>query len=251
VGGAVIELRRGNDRRRRVTDAAGRFLFSDLPPGDWTVAVVSADLPPNHALERDAVPLTLTAGQDASVELRAVPRRREMVMVSGGDLVLGGAPVRGTTPPVVRPAPAVAGILAPTPQPATMPKPAPVAAAPAPAPPIPTPSPSATATVPAESPELAAAARPWRDRGESGFSDWANDTYLVQEGDESLSAIAWLVYRDGSLWPKIWLANRAILPAPDRLQPGLELLIPPLSPLTADERAAARAWQQAASRRKP
>ncbi|MBV9108705.1 MAG: carboxypeptidase regulatory-like domain-containing protein, partial [Gemmatimonadetes bacterium] len=95
VAGAVIELRHGDDRRRRVTDADGRFLFSDLPPGDWTVAVVSADLPPSHALERDAVPLALSPGQSAAVELRAIPRRREMVIVSGGDLVLGGAPVRG------------------------------------------------------------------------------------------------------------------------------------------------------------
>jgi nucleoid-associated protein YgaU len=174
-----------------------------------------------------------------------------MVMVSGGDLVLGGAPVRGAAPPAVHPAPAVAGILAPAQPPAAAPKPAPVAATPAPAPPMPAPSPRAAGAVPAERPELAAAARPWRDRGESGFSDWANDTYVVQEGDESLTAIAWLVYRDGSLWPKIWLANRAVLPTPDRLQPGVELLIPPLAPLAADERAAARAWQQAASRRKP
>jgi nucleoid-associated protein YgaU len=70
----------------------------------------------------------------------------------------------------------------------------------------------------------------------------------VQDGDESLTAIAWLVYRDGSLWPKIWLANRAVLPTPDRIVPGLELLVPPPGPLSALERAAARAWRAARRR---
>jgi nucleoid-associated protein YgaU len=82
--------------------------------------------------------------------------------------------------------------------------------------------------------------RPWRVRGESGLSDWANDSYVVQPGDESLTAIAWLAYRDGTLWPKIWLANRDILPTPDRMEPGMELIIPPFAPLTPEERAAAR-----------
>ena len=83
-------------------------------------------------------------------------------------------------------------------------------------------------------------ARPWRERGESGFSDWVNDAYVVQPGDESLTAIAWLVYRDGSLWPKLWAANRDVLPTPDRIEPGMELVVPPFAPLTADERAAVR-----------
>ncbi|HEX6751306.1 MAG TPA: carboxypeptidase regulatory-like domain-containing protein [Longimicrobium sp.] len=241
VGGAVVELRRGSDRRRRVTDAGGRFLFTDLAPGEWTVAVVSADLPPNHALERDAAAVTLEAGATAAVELRAVPRRREMVIVSGGELVLGGAPVRGAAPPAVHPAPAVAGILTSPSRPA---KPIEIAAPSAPVAMRPS-SPSVTSAAPAERPELAASARPWRERGASGFSDWPNDTYVVREGDESLVAVAWLVYRDGSLWPKIWLANRTVLDAPDRLPVGVELLIPPLAPLTAEERDAARAWPNA------
>jgi hypothetical protein len=219
VAGAVVELRRGSERRRRVTDGSGRFLFSDLAPGEWTVAVVSADLPPFHALEPGAVSLTLSAGDARTVEMRAVPRKREMVMVSGGDLVLGGASVRGTVPaPSPRPVAPIPGVV-------TVPV---------------EPRPRA----PAERPEMAAAARPWRERGASGFSDWPNDTYVVREGDGDLVAIAWLVYRDGSLWPKLWLANRDILTSPDRLDAGTELLVPPFAPLTADERDAARALRR-------
>ncbi|HSU15179.1 carboxypeptidase regulatory-like domain-containing protein [Longimicrobium sp.] len=213
VSGAVVEIRRGDERRRRLTDASGRFLFSDLPPGEWTVAVVSADLPPNHALEPGSVGVTLAAGESHRIELRAVPRRREMVMVGGGDLVLGGAAARGSAPAPPRPVAAIPGVVT---------------------------APAVTAR-PADRPAMAAAARPWRERGESGFTDWPNDTYVVREGDGDLVAIAWLVYRDGSLWPKLWLANRDVLQSPDRLSPGTELLIPPFAPLTSDERDAARA----------
>jgi len=216
VGGAVVEIRRGGERRRRLTDAGGRFLFSDLPPGEWTVAVVGADLPPNHSIEPGAISVTLAAGESRRLEMRAVPRKRAMVMVGGGDLVLGGAAARGSVP---APPPSVAAI----------------------------PGVAASRALPASAadrPRMAAAARPWRERGESGFSDWPNDTYVVRDGDGDLAAIAWLVYRDGGLWPKLWLANRDVLQSPGRLPPGTELLVPPFAPLTREERDAARALHE-------
>lgn len=254
VAGAVVEIRRGSERLRRVTDANGRFLVPGLAPGEWTVAMVDGDLPANHALEQREMPVTLAAGQSAALELRAVPRKREMVMVSGGEIVLGGAPVSasptialaGTTrradaPLAIRPTSVVPGLLATRPSSASTPSSSSAPAIPARRPIAPA-RPTVDADEAVARPEMEASARPWRERGASGLTDWPNDTYIVGEGDESLAAIAWLVYRDGDLWPKIWLANRSILPAPDRLRPGLELIIPPLAPLTAEERAAARSY---------
>jgi nucleoid-associated protein YgaU len=233
VAGAVIEASRGSDRVRRVTDAEGRFSFSGLVPGAWTVSVVSAELPRDRALERDSVAVAVAGGESARVELRAVQRARTLTMVSGGDLVLGAPPsaVARAVPVAPRPAP---------PSPLTVrPRPAPVRGARVPAAPA---NPARPGSAPEARPELLPSARPWRERGQSGFADWPNDTYVVREGDEGLEAIAWLVYSDGSLWPKLWLANRRVLRAPDRLPPGLVLLIPPPAPLTAAERAAARGW---------
>jgi len=253
IGGVVVELRNGADRRRRMTDAHGAFLVSDLAPGEWTLTVAGDGLPAYHALEREATVLTLAAGAEAEVTLRAVPRQRALKIVAGGDLVLGGEAARGSTPSLPAPTPPAT----PTPTPAPAPRPTPVlpgllttpahpagpprlAGRPAPV------APPAAATVVArpastERAAMRAEARPWRERGESGFSDWPNDSYVIREGDADLAAIAWLVYRDGSLWPRLWLANRDVLPAPDRLPPGTELLVPPPGPLTAEERAAARA----------
>ncbi|HEU4455827.1 MAG TPA: hypothetical protein VFR81_22370, partial [Longimicrobium sp.] len=242
AGGVVLELRRDGERRRLVTDADGRFLFADLGPGRWTLAVVRADLPPHHALERESVEIEIAPGATEQVALRAVARRREMRIVAGGEVVLGAPAARGGAPalPPGRLPPGVA--IAPKPaasRDAARPTPADSVA--------PTPAPRTAA---AERPARRSVERPWRVRGESGFSDWANDSYVVQPGDESLTAIAWLAYRDGSLWPRIWLANRDILPTPDRMEPGMELIIPPFGPLTPEERAAARQHRARIDRRR-
>jgi hypothetical protein len=208
VPGAVVELRSGDDRRRRTTDAAGRFLFSDLAPGRWTLVVIEADLPPHHALDRRTLEVELAAGEEGLAHFQAVERLREMKIVAGGEVVLGAPPVRGAQPAV----PAV---------PSTSTSPA--------APPV------------DQAPAAREVERPWRTRGETGLSDWADDSYVVQPGDEGLIAIAWFVYRDGSLWPRLWLANRDRLASPNVLAPGLELVIPPFGPLTAEERAAGAA----------
>jgi nucleoid-associated protein YgaU len=253
VEGVVLEMRRGEERRRRVTDAEGRFVFADLEPGRWTLAVVRADLPPHHAMERESVEIEIAPGATEQVALRAVARRREMRIVAGGEVVLGGAAARGGAPAALpsaapQPAPLPPGRLPPGV--AIAPKPS--ASRPDPALPAP-----ADSVAPPPAPRVAIAERaarrnverPWRVRGESGLSDWGNDSYVVQPGDESLTAIAWLAYRDGTLWPKIWLANRDILPAPDRMEPGMELIIPPFAPLTHEERAAARQHRARSIRR--
>jgi hypothetical protein len=239
VEGVVVELRSGSERRRRMTDAQGAFLFSDLPPGDWTVTIMGDGLPAHHALERETTPVTLAPGAEAEVTLRAVPRQRAMRIVAGGDLVLGGQAATDGAPPAPRPSPVLPGLLTPPARPEE-PK---LLGRPAPAAPSASVAAAATRTG-IERLALRPEARPWRERGESGFSDWPNDSYVIHEGDESLTAIAWLVYRDGTLWPRLWLANRDVLPSPTRLPPGTELLVPPPGPLTAEERAVASAWRE-------
>jgi nucleoid-associated protein YgaU len=65
----------------------------------------------------------------------------------------------------------------------------------------------------------------------------------VQHGDRGLTDIAYLTYRDGSLWPRIFLANRHILASPTRIEPGQVLTIPPPGPLTRAELAAMREYR--------
>lgn len=50
--------------------------------------------------------------------------------------------------------------------------------------------------------------------------------YTVQPGD-SLSKIAKKIYGESGRWKEIWEANRAKIPNPDLIHPGLELQLPP------------------------
>jgi nucleoid-associated protein YgaU len=50
--------------------------------------------------------------------------------------------------------------------------------------------------------------------------------YEVQSGD-SLRKIAQRIYGDEMKWKRIWEANKAQIPNPDRIQPGMQLSIPP------------------------
>jgi LysM repeat protein len=55
------------------------------------------------------------------------------------------------------------------------------------------------------------------------------EPYVVQAGN-TLTGIAWSVYENGWLWPKIWRANRAALGDPDLIYPGQRLRIPAKPP---------------------
>jgi peptidoglycan hydrolase-like protein with peptidoglycan-binding domain len=50
--------------------------------------------------------------------------------------------------------------------------------------------------------------------------------YTIKKGD-TLWEIAAAQYGDGSLWPKIWAANKAQIPNPSLIHPGTAIVIPP------------------------
>lgn len=60
----------------------------------------------------------------------------------------------------------------------------------------------------------------------TGGSPALGHGYEVQAGD-SLRKIAQRIYGDEMKWKRIWEANKAQIPNPDRIQPGMQLSIPP------------------------
>ena len=52
-------------------------------------------------------------------------------------------------------------------------------------------------------------------------------TYTVRRGDY-MASIAWNLYGDGYFYPVIMLASHQIVLDPDRIEPGMELIVPNL-----------------------
>ena len=80
--GVTVLLIGGRDTLYRTTDAAGQYLFTDVPSGAWTI-MVQGDLPPQMQWERERVPSELKSGGALVVDFRLVPRRRKVRIVSG------------------------------------------------------------------------------------------------------------------------------------------------------------------------
>ena len=82
VEGVTVLLIGGRDTLYRVTDASGRYLFTDVPSGTWTI-MVQGELSPQTQWEHERVSTELKAGGALVVDFRLVPRRRKVKIVGG------------------------------------------------------------------------------------------------------------------------------------------------------------------------
>jgi hypothetical protein len=82
----LVELRRGDEVTRRVTDRQGAFLFEGLRPGQWHLKVYPDGLPEYHRLTTPEVDLQLESGQSKEVVIKVVPVVRRIKMIDGGEV---------------------------------------------------------------------------------------------------------------------------------------------------------------------
>ena len=67
---------------------------------------------------------------------------------------------------------------------------------------------------------------PVMESTESGSAGSAGTTYVVQKGD-TLQKISQKFYGSSKKWYRIYKANKETLKSPDRIRPGMKLVIPP------------------------
>jgi hypothetical protein len=72
-----VALVAARDTIFRATDSEGKYSFTDVPGGEWTVAVIT-EAPPRFHYERENMRLTLRAGESAVADFQLIPRKREI-----------------------------------------------------------------------------------------------------------------------------------------------------------------------------
>lgn len=66
-----------HDTIYRATDREGSYSFTDIPGGEWTVAVLT-EAPSQFHYDRETVTLSLHAGESAVADFQLLPRKREI-----------------------------------------------------------------------------------------------------------------------------------------------------------------------------
>lgn len=92
--------------------------------------------------------------------------------------------------------------------------------------------------IPPEAPLNEVERRAREEHIQNATASWNEPASFRLPRDMPLWDVAWRVYQDPDLWPKIWVANRDRIPYPSAARVGLQLEIPPAGPLTPAERRA-------------
>ncbi len=81
LGGARLQVRRGDEVLTLITDPDGWATAGPLRPGEWTLEVPRAALPRDAVLAHEAPTVRIGPGEVVEHVLRVEPRRREVVLV--------------------------------------------------------------------------------------------------------------------------------------------------------------------------
>ena len=81
-----VELKSESEIHRRVTNQNGNFLFENLRPGNWTLAVYENNLPAFHYLEQKKIEFHLHPGGEEEVLVKVLPQMRSINIIDTGEI---------------------------------------------------------------------------------------------------------------------------------------------------------------------
>ena len=84
----LVEMRRGDETLRRLTDKNGQFEFEELRPGQWTVKFYKRNLPEYHRYEKDLFTIQIEPGSKQILNACVVPQKRRIRFLQQGDSVI-------------------------------------------------------------------------------------------------------------------------------------------------------------------
>ncbi|NNE34728.1 MAG: LysM peptidoglycan-binding domain-containing protein, partial [Rhodothermales bacterium] len=81
---AIVEARDDAGSYRTTADEQGRFVFSNLRPGQWTVRIVFAEIPDDYRYEASSRKHSVAPAGRTGLVLRTLPRKRNIKFVARG-----------------------------------------------------------------------------------------------------------------------------------------------------------------------
>lgn len=87
IRGVLVEISREDEVLRTLSDGNGEFSFADLRPGEWKFMAYDNNIPPYHYIQNPKEDITLLPGDMKEIEVRVIPKKREIKMIDNGTLV--------------------------------------------------------------------------------------------------------------------------------------------------------------------
>jgi hypothetical protein len=91
--GAVIQIESESLRYRTRTGRDGSFTFTQLPPNDYTISVLQANLDDHQRVETSELKVSLEQGETKFFAFRVVPARKTIRMIQSTNLSVGGSAI--------------------------------------------------------------------------------------------------------------------------------------------------------------
>ena len=82
----MVQITKGLEILRQVTDEQGKFSFEDIRPGKWTLKVYNYNLPAHHYLEQEEFQIEIGPGEAKKVGIRVFPRLRPVQIIDEGEI---------------------------------------------------------------------------------------------------------------------------------------------------------------------
>jgi hypothetical protein len=82
VPNVLVALQGARDTIYQSSDDRGRLDFGSVTPGNWTMVVMSGELPDHHVFEASRIELNVQPGARNDVELRIVPQKRAVTFIA-------------------------------------------------------------------------------------------------------------------------------------------------------------------------
>lgn len=88
IADTLVELTGQGATMRTLTDSQGRFLFTDVRPGAWTVNIGTDALPPYHSPEKNHFAIHVGPGETQEISVKVQPRVRSIMIIEQGETII-------------------------------------------------------------------------------------------------------------------------------------------------------------------